>query len=249
MSKERASLFGLGVDTVGMEEAVCRAMELVGGKGGYVVTLNPEMCMRALDDEKFAGTVRGAALVVPDGIGTVWALGRLGFKDVPKGPGIELAEAVAARCAANGTGVYLLGAKPGVAERAAAYLVLKYKGLKVIGVKDGYYAKGDERRTAQEVANSGPGVVFVAMGAGRQESFMELACSLRDGIAMIGIGGSFDVFAGDVRRAPDMVRKLGMEWLYRGLSQPSRLKRLARLPAFALTVLMRPDLARNGRNR
>ena len=97
--------------------------------------------------------------------------------------------------------------------------------------------------------NSGAGVVFVAMGAGRQESFMELACSLRDGIAMIGIGGSFDVFAGDVRRAPDMVRKLGMEWLYRGLSQPSRLKRLARLPAFALTVLMRPDLARNGRNR
>lgn len=247
MSMPKAQLFGLGVDLVDMQEAAGIAMGLVKGSGGYVVTLNPEMCMRALEDTEFADTIKGAALVVPDGIGTVWALRRLGHKDVPKVPGIELAETVASKCAKDGTAVYLLGAKPGVAERAAAYLVLKHKGLKIIGVKDGYYGKEDEGRVARDVADSGAGVVFVAMGAGRQESFMQLACSLKAGIAMIGIGGSFDVFAGDIKRAPDMVRKLGLEWLYRGLTQPSRLRRLAKLPAFALTVLTRPSLARNGR--
>lgn len=249
MGWKKARIFGLEVDTIGLEAAADACMKLVGAEGGYVVTLNPEMCMASLEDEQFAGIVRGASLVVPDGIGITWALKRLGYGKAEKVPGIELADAVVARCAASGAPIYLLGAKPGVAERAAASLAVKHPGLKVAGVRDGYFPVEEEDAVAAHVTGSDAGLVLVALGAGRQEAFMARACSLKKSIVMIGVGGSLDVFSGDVQRAPLAVRKIGLEWLYRGLSQPARFRRLMKLPQFALTVLLRRSLAKNGRKR
>ncbi|HOA16143.1 MAG TPA: WecB/TagA/CpsF family glycosyltransferase [Bacillota bacterium] len=247
MGWKKARIFGLEVDTIGLNAAADACMKLIGAEGGYVVTLNPEMCMASLKDRVFADIIRGASLVVPDGIGITWALGRLGYGRTEKVPGIELAEAVVARCAASGVPIYLLGAKPGVAERAAASLALKHSGLKVAGVKDGYFPAEQEETVAAQVMGQGAGLVLVALGAGRQEAFMARACSMKKGVVMIGVGGSLDVFSGDVQRAPLAVRKAGMEWLYRGLSQPSRARRLMKLPEFAFTVLFRRSLAKNGR--
>lgn len=247
MGWKKARIFGLEVDTLGLDAAADATMKLIGAQGGYVVTLNPEMCMAALEDRKFADLVRGASLVVPDGIGITWALKRLGYGKVDKVPGIELADALVSRCAASAVSIYLVGAKPGVAERAAANLALKHRGLKVAGVRDGYFPLEEESAVAEQVMGYDAGLVLVAMGAGRQEAFMAKACSQKKGTAMIGIGGSLDVFSGDVQRAPIAVRKLGLEWLYRGLSQPARFKRLMKLPPFAMTVLVRRSLAKNGR--
>jgi len=249
MGWKKARIFGLEVDTIGLEAAADACMKLIGTEGGYVVTLNPEMCMASLEDRQFADTVRKASLVVPDGIGITWALKRLGYGKAEKVPGIELADAVVARCAASGVPIYLLGAKPGVAERAAASLAVKHTGLKVAGVRDGYFPVEEEDTVAAHVTDSGAGLVLAALGAGRQETFMARACSKKKGIVMIGVGGSLDVFSGDVQRAPLAVRKVGLEWLYRGLSQPARFKRLMKLPPFALTVLLRRSLAKNGRKR
>lgn len=246
MKEKRARLFGLPVDLVDLASATAKAMPLIGSTGGYIVTINPEMCLKALEDESFAATVRSAAMIVPDGIGTVWALKKAGHKEAVKVPGIELAESLVSEAARKGVLVYLIGAKPGVAARAAAYLAGKYEALKIAGVKDGYFDFKSAPQVADELAASGAGLALVAMGAGRQEEFMRLASDRGKGMLMIGIGGSFDVFAGDVRRAPAIARKLGLEWLWRGLIQPSRLGRLMKLPEFAWKVLVDPSLARNG---
>jgi N-acetylglucosaminyldiphosphoundecaprenol N-acetyl-beta-D-mannosaminyltransferase len=243
----RARLFGMGVDLLSAREAAIKGMGLIGTTGGYIVTINPEMCMKSLDDRSFKDAVGNASLVVPDGSGVVWALKRLGYEAASKVPGIELAEAMIAACATRGVPVFLIGAKPGVAQRAAASLVLKYKGLVVAGVLDGYYKIDEEDQAVSSALDSGAGLVLAAMGAGKQEHFMEKACSRRNGIAMIGIGGSFDVFAGDVKRAPRIIRQLSLEWLYRGLTDVSRMKRLMKLPAFVAIVVTRPRLARDGR--
>lgn len=246
-ARARGRLFGMEVDLLDLERATELAMGLIGGDGGYIVTLNPEMCMKSLDDVDFYKAVSEAAIVVPDGIGSVWALKRLGFRAAEKVAGIELAESLIAAAAEKDIPVYLIGAKPGVADRAASNLVLKHKGLRVVGVRDGYYGKADEGKVAEAVAASGAGLVLVAMGAGRQELFMQRASKLAKASAFIGIGGSFDVFAGDVSRAPRLVRSLNLEWLYRGLSDRARLMRLMKLPGFAATVLLKPGLSRRGR--
>lgn len=248
-ARARGRLFGMDVDLIGLVEATRLAMGLVGGAGGYIVTLNPEMCMKSLEDEVFLKAVREAAIVVPDGIGSVWALRRLGYRAAEKVPGIELAESLVAAAAEKDVPVYLIGAKPGVADRAASNLVLKHKGLRVVGVRDGYYDMADEGKVASAVAASGAGLVLVAMGAGRQELFMRAASKLAPSAVFIGIGGSFDVFAGDVERAPRIVRALNLEWLYRGLSDRARIRRLMKLPGFAATVLFKPGLSRHGAGR
>lgn len=245
--ESRGKLFGMGVDIISLDEASKMGMALIGGGGGYIVTINPEMCMKSLEDATFKEAVQKASIVVPDGAGAVWALKKLGFSAAEKVPGIELAESLAAECAKTGVSVFMIGAKPGVAERAACKLVLKYKGLKIAGVRDGYYKPEELDAALAACVNSGAGLALVAMGAGRQEDFMRRACLSKKGIAMIGIGGSFDVFAGDVKRAPRIFRQLSLEWLYRGLSDLGRFKRLLKLPVFLFTVITKPRLARDGR--
>lgn len=246
-ARAKGRLFGMDVDLCSLKGAVEKAMGLIGGQGGYIVTLNPEMCMKSLDDEDFLRAVREASIVVPDGIGSVWALRALGFKTAEKVAGIELAEALIAAAADRSVPVYLVGARSGVADRAASNLVLRHKGLEVVGVKDGYFPQEEDQKTALAIASSRAGLVLVAMGAGRQERFMRMASKLVNGAIMIGIGGSFDVFAGDVRRAPRLIRALNLEWLYRGMSDLTRMKRLAKLPAFAAMVMFMPKVSRNGR--
>ncbi len=249
MAWARGRLFGMEVDLISLEGATELAMGRIGGDGGYIVTLNPEMCVKSLEDRAFLDAVREASIVVPDGIGSVWALKRLGYRAAEKVAGIELAESLIAAAAERDIPVYLIGAKPGVADKAASNLVLKHKGLRVVGVRDGYYDMADEDKVAEAVASSGAGLVLVAMGAGRQELFMQKASRLSAGAVFIGIGGSFDVFAGEVTRAPRIIRSMNLEWLYRGLSDRARFARLMKLPGFVATVLLKPGLSRQGRIR
>ncbi len=216
---------------------------LAQGRTAIAVSFNPELVMRARDDRVAAGILRDADLCYADGVGAVWAARRELGPDagsesaVSRVAGIDLAQRVLELAAAAGLSVYFLGAKPGVAEEAAKRQAAQIPGLRVAGWRDGYFSDTDEASVVAEVRGSEADILFVAMGAPRQET---LLFTHRDewgaGVAL-GIGGSFDVWAGNTTRAPEWTRKAGVEWLYRLAREPKRLKRQMVLPRYAYRVM------------
>ena len=206
------------------------------GKGGYVVTPNPEFVYACMEDPALRPLLADAALVVPDGIGIVYAAKILGKPLHTRVPGIELGEDLIAWMAAAGKRLYLLGAKPGVAEKAAENLSAKYPGLLIAGTHDGYFQ--EDAPIVELVKAADPDVMLVCTGFPKAERFMRTHQSELPHCLMLGLGGSLDVFAGNVRRAPLFFRKLGLEWLYRLLKEPKRIGRMMKLPAFLWRVIL-----------
>jgi exopolysaccharide biosynthesis WecB/TagA/CpsF family protein len=217
--------------------------EAAGSDGGPPHTLvaasfNPELVMRAQTDERAAAALLAADLRFPDGIGAVWAGRRQGAVAMQRVPGIELGERVLAAAAGEGIAVYFLGGAPGVAEEAAVRMSERFPGLLVAGVHHGYFSRDEEPEVVRRVQASGAPLLFVAMGAPRQEMFLERNRARLGASVGVGLGGSFDVWAGRVQRAPERYRRLGLEWLYRLARDPRRLRRQLVLPRFALRVLV-----------
>lgn len=232
----RTDILGVGFDDVTLSQAVDRAMELLAEeRSHYVVTPNPEMVQLARKDEPFRAVLSAADLVLPDGVGVVYAGKLLGRPLSGRVPGIEFADALCDRLAREGKRLYLLGAKAGVAELAAAKLKQAHPGLMVCGVHDGYFQ--EDGPVAAEVRGSGADVAFVCLGFPRQEHWMARHGEATGARLLVGLGGSLDVFAGQVKRAPEGWRRLGLEWLYRLVTQPSRLGRMMKLPLFLFSAL------------
>jgi N-acetylglucosaminyldiphosphoundecaprenol N-acetyl-beta-D-mannosaminyltransferase len=227
----RARVLGCPVDLVDMDGAVQRLVELTGAPANeppaLVVTLNPEMVMRARHDPGFRFILESAALLVPDGVGLVRALRRRGHHDAVRVGGADLFEAYLPRACDLGRTVALVGAKEGVAEQAAAVLRRRHPGLNVVA--DGGDPTAD---TAVRVGVHAPHLVAAAYGAGRQERFLREHLPAMHARAGIGVGGTLDYLAGVARRAPRGVRRAGLEWLWRLLAEPSRWRRQTALPAF-----------------
>ncbi len=182
------------------------------------------------------GIVNHAALVLPDGIGIIYAAKILGEGLPGRVPGIEFAEELCAAMAKENMRLFLLGAKPGIAEKAGANLCAKFPGLVLAGTHDGYFK--DTQQVVDAInAAGGADAVFVCLGAPKQEKFIAANIDDIHGTLFCGLGGSLDVFAGVSRRAPDIFIKLGLEWFYRLLKQPSRIGRMMKLPKFLLVVI------------
>ncbi len=232
----KIDVLGVGFDAVTLEEAVEIGFDMIQNRrGGYVVTPNPEIVMQTLEQPALADAVSGAGLVLPDGIGVVYGAKILGTPLKERVPGIEFAEGLMGKLAAVGGSVYLFGARPGVAERAATNLMLNHPGLRVVGTMDGYFT--DDSHIIADINRAKPDLLLVCLGVPKQELWMQQnAGSLQVGL-MAGLGGSLDVFAGVVQRAPAVFRKLGLEWFYRLLKQPSRIGRMMKLPLFLVTVM------------
>ena len=248
-------VLGVGVHPVSLSEGEAIAAAWLTGERDdrapvrQVVTLNPEIVMRARSDPTLAGIVRQADLVVPDGIGVVWAGRMLGYPMKGRVPGIELAERLLAFCAASGLPVFLVGGRPegpegpSVAEEAARRLRMRPEmtGLVVAGAHHGYFAPGSAEEAAllETLERTRPALLLVGMGSPRQEAFIARHRErLRGRVRVaVGVGGSLDVWAGRARRAPPLVRRLALEWLYRTALDVRRLRRLAALPAFVAAVL------------
>ena len=201
------------------------------------VSFNPELVMRAIDDPVAAEAVLDADLCFPDGVGAVWAAGRQGVAGLTRVPGIELAERLLAGAAQEGLSVYLLGAAEGVAEEAARRLVERLPGLLIAGTGHGYFGRADEDAVVAAVRGSGARVLLAALGAPRQEVFLRRHRHELGAAVALGVGGSFDVWAGRVSRAPDWTQRLGVEWLYRLAADPRRVQRQLALPRFAARVV------------
>lgn len=220
---------GVTFDDVTLEEAVAAGEALAAGPGfSYVVTPNPEIVAMARQTETYREILNGAGLVLPDGIGVVHAAKILGTPLKGRVPGIDFASALVERLARNGLRLFLLGAKPGVAELAAANLKDAHPGLIVCGTHDGYFR--EDGPVVEEIRAAAADVVFVCLGAPKQELWMVEHGPATGAHLMVGLGGSLDVFAGVVERAPEGFQKLGLEWLYRLVKEPKRIGRMAKLP-------------------
>ena len=220
----RTDILGVGFDNLTLEEAAQAAADLIEGEGfHYAVTPNPEFLRLAKKDGEFRAVLNGAGLVLPDGVGVTYAAKLLGCP-----PGIDFAARLMAWMAGEGKRLFLLGAKPGVAEQAALNLLAAYPGLIVCGTHDGYFQ--DSAPVVDEIRASCADVVFVCLGAPKQEFWMAQYGPLTGAKLMVGLGGSLDVFAGVVERAPEGWQRLGLEWLYRLIKEPRRIGRMAKLP-------------------
>lgn len=243
--RRRISILGVEIDPLTLGEAqgvIAAAVDRVRAgaspPGMHVVTANPEIVMAARTDAAFGQAVGRADLVLPDGVGIVWAARLLGTPVPERVPGIELMEALLDVAARRGYRVFFLGASDGVAEEAAVNVQRRYPGLEVVGTHHGYFSPAEETSVVALVEQAKPDLLFVALGAPRQELFIARHRAAWSVPVAMGVGGALDVLAGRVRRAPGWVQSVGMEWFYRFLQQPRRLPRLLALPRFAVLVLL-----------
>lgn len=235
--RDTVTILGVQIDKITAEYALKKTERFVRTEGVSVIyTPNPEIVMAAYEDPSFCKILNDADLCTPDGIGVVYA-SRMLHNPVPERvPGFDLTCGLLKSIAKTGEGVFLFGAKPGVAETAKKNLEQKYPGLNVCGTHDGYFKPEDEDGIIDAINQSGAKLLLVCLGAPKQEKWIAAhKDALRVNLCM-GVGGALDVFAGTVKRAPEFFIKCNLEWMYRFIKQPSRLNRFAALPKFMLTV-------------
>ena len=233
---KKIDVLNVKFDNITKQEAVAFALDSIHHRrGGYVVTPNPEIVMEAAVNPDLSNALDCAELVLPDGIGIIYGARILGTPLREKVPGIDFADDLMEQLAKRGGSVYLFGAKPGVAEKAAAKLAKKHSGLVISGCSDGYFT--DDSGIIKEINHAKPDLLLVCLGFPKQEIWMHQNKEHLNVGLMAGLGGSLDVFAGEVLRAPVSWQKLGLEWLYRLMKQPSRIGRMMRLPLFLLCVI------------
>lgn len=218
-------------DNITMEEAVGAAMGHIAARSRCrVVTPNAEFALEAKKNPRFLNILNTSQLVLADGISVVLASKIIGDPMQGRVTGVGFAQALAAAMAKEGKSLYLLGAKPGVAEQAAEKLLQTYPGLKIAGTHDGYFK--DEGPVVNAINEAKPDALLVCLGAPKQEYFMENHDAELEVPVMAGLGGSMDVLAGNVQRAPEFFQKYGLEWLYRLCKEPQRWKRMIKLPLY-----------------
>ena len=239
----KTEILGVRFDDLTQQEAAQQGRQLLEeDKFHYVVTPNPEFLLAAEKDPEFRRVLNAADLVLPDGIGVVYSAKILGTPLKERVPGIEFAEAMLSALNEMGGRLYLLGAKPGVAEEAGRRICARYPALVLCGTHDGYFK--DEQAILPEIAAAKPDLLFVCLGAPKQEKWMARWGQHTGAKLAIGLGGCLDVFAGNVQRAPERWQKLGLEWAYRLKKEPKRIGRMAKLPLVLVKAAgqrIRPD--------
>ena len=232
----RTDIMGVTFDDLTLGEAVAAGATLARTPGlSYVVTPNPEIVNLARQSQDYQKLLNAADLVLPDGIGVVYAAKLLGTPLQGRVPGIDFDSGLLGELAGSGEALYLLGGKPGVAQQAAENLKKAYPGLSICGTHDGYFQ--DNEAVAAQIQAAGAKVVFVCLGAPKQEWWIARYGAATGAQLMVGLGGALDVYAGAVKRAPEAWQKLGLEWCYRLLHLPSRVGRMAKLPLFLVQAM------------
>ena len=235
---QEVEILGVRIASLTMREAVAQVEEYMDKRAGVLVaTANAEMLMRATQDAELKDILNRAALVVPDGAGTVWAAHHLGYKMPERVAGYDLAQELLRRAPAKKQRIFFFGSAPGVAEKAKAKAELLYPGIQIVGVRDGFFTRSDEAAIVQQIKEAHPDLLLAALGVPKQEKWL---AAYRKELAVpvsIGVGGTFDVMAGVMKRVPRWMQRAKLEWLFRGMLQPKRAGRLLALPKFVLKVM------------
>lgn len=236
----RVDFCGLPLDALTMSETISAIAGLVerGGAHQHVV-LNAGKVVQASDDSELAEIIRGCTLVNADGMSIVWAARFLGLPVTERVTGIDLFEALLPEAAMRGWPVYFLGARPNVVERVADLAVSRFPNLAVAGWQHGYWGANSEATVVDAIAEARPRLLFVALSSPAKEKFLQAHLPALGDVVGIGVGGSFDVMAGETRRAPAVLRRTGLEWGYRLAQEPRRMARryLVGNPRFVAHVL------------
>lgn len=232
---EKVNILGVMVDSVTMDEAIERVKGFLSGdrRGNVIYTPNSEIIMAAKEDEEFKDILNSADMVVPDGIGVVKASKILGHPMKERVGGFDLTSNIMPYLDLEKKSLFILGGKPGVADIAAENLKNKYPGIEIAGTNDGYFT--EDEPIVDKVAKASPDYLMVCLGAPKQEKWIAKYKDKLFAKVIIGAGGSADVFAGTMNRAPEFFIKHNLEWLYR-IVKGKRFKRGFKLFAFALAV-------------
>ncbi len=232
-------ILGCRIDLVDAERATERVLEFVRENAtAQVVTLGTEMVVYAQRDESFRDIVNRCALSVCDTVGLLAVARSRGATLRTRVTGVELVEDLCARAAKLGTGIYLFGGGEGVAADAAAILETRFPGLVISGVRNGFYTSDDEDAIVAAIRSSGAKMLFAGLGSPRQEYWLSQHLAATGCAVGIGVGGSFDVLSGRAKRAPLLWQRVGLEWFYRLISEPSRFRRQLALPYFVWLVFL-----------
>ena len=231
------NILGVRIDKVNMNEAVEVAKKsLQEDKLHMIFTPNPEMIINANEDEEFKTILNSSFLNIADGNGVVWAAKQIKEPLEERVAGFDFIHRLFELGKDTNINFYFLGSKPGIAEKAKEKLEKTYEYIKIVGTHDGYFGTDDEIQIIEDINNKNTDVLLVALGTPKQEKFIykykdKLNCKIA-----IGVGGCFDVISGAVKRAPKIFIKLKLEWLYRGLTDLKRIKRLMAIPKFMIKV-------------
>lgn len=238
MKKER--VLGILVNTQNYDELMQDIFARIERREkSLVVAINPEKIMKAKHDPSLRRLLNDAEIQIPDGIGVILASKLQKGAITSRVTGVDMMLRLCEEAAKQGKSVFLYGAKPGVAEAAAAKLVELYPTITVAGTQDGY--EQDEAVVVRRINEAKPDILFVAMGSPKQENWINAHRDELHPVIYQGVGGSFDVLAGNVKRAPAVFQKAGMEWFYRLMKEPTRIKRQLALPQFLLEVAKQKD--------
>lgn len=237
VAPERIHILGLPVDRVTMPQAIARIESFLGeDRFHLVLTADSSMLVLGHEDAEMAAIFEQASLVTPDSVGVLWAARRKGTPLPEKVSGVEIVDRLCEGSARHGYTIYFLGAAPGAADEAATALGKRYPGCRIIGCRDGYFSKDQDAQVAAEIGKLDPDILLVAMGIPRQERFLVAQAERHGARVGIGVGGSFDVYSGRVKRAPKIFQRLSLEWLWRLLLNPKKLPKAATLPRFVWKV-------------
>jgi N-acetylglucosaminyldiphosphoundecaprenol N-acetyl-beta-D-mannosaminyltransferase len=240
--RDTINILGTHIDRVTITQAEERIWNfLKEDKLHMIFTPNSEMIMEALKDKELQNVLNNGDLITADGIGVVYASRILGKPIKERVAGFDIAKTIVSKLPDKEYSLYLFGGTPGVAETAKQNLEKQYPGIKIVGVRDGYFDKNEEGKIIEDINNSGADIVFVCLGMSKQEKWIFNNRQKLKAKLCIGVGGTLDVFAGKVKRAPEVFQKLGLEWFYRLLKEPWRYKRMLALPKFALTVIFKGE--------
>ncbi|MBR1976624.1 MAG: WecB/TagA/CpsF family glycosyltransferase [Phascolarctobacterium sp.] len=237
--KEPVKILDVPVHPLTMGEAVSVLEEsITSGEQAFVVTANAEIIMMCQEDAGYKKIVsQDAQLVLPDGAGAVWAGRHLGYKVPERVAGFDLYCQLLDKAAQKGYKAFFFGGSPGIAEAAKAKSEELYPGVQVVGCRNGYFKEEESQAIIDEINASGADMLFAALGAPKQEKWLVRYREQLKPKILMGIGGSFDVFAGKMERAPKWMQDASLEWLFRLYKQPSRFMRMIALPKFVLKVV------------
>lgn len=230
-------ILGIPVHNITMESALSSIDGFIrSGKPHHIITADASMLVMAQDDPQLRSIILQADLVTPDSIGVLWAAGRKGVKFQGRVSGVEIVERLCSVSALKGYRLYFLGAAPGVASEAAERMCRLYPGASIVGTQDGYFSADETPAIIEKIKSCKPDAIFVAFGIPKQEKWIAEHRDLLGVPVYIGVGGTFDVLSGRVKRAPKIMRTLKLEWLWRVLLNPKKINKVLLLPRFVKLV-------------
>lgn len=235
---DSVTILGLRVDRVSVGETLAAIDRFIQEKTPHtIVTADASMAVIARQDPELHAIVEGADLVTPDGAGILLASRLLGVPVSYKVSGVDLVAHLCALSPGKGYRIFFLGAAPGVAAEAAEKAQVRWPGTHIVGVRDGYFTPEQEPTVLAQIKAAAPDIVMVAFGIPKQEKWIARHKAALGVPVFMGIGGSFDVLSGRVKRAPVFMQRFGFEWLYRLIQNPKKISKVMTLPQFALLVL------------